>query len=138
VESKKKESDCWVSMVKTGLTEELIRVEEPLDRRQYNLDDVLLALRPELIHLMKEREGHINSFRASIVNSVYMGDYYRVLVKTRDSSELSVKISPEAYRKYAGEKELEFFFNANCVTTIYEKEKGVMLKTVEDRFIPAV
>ncbi len=138
VESKKKESDCWVSMVKTGLSEELIRVEEPLDRFQFNLDDVLLALRPELIHLMKEREGHINSFRASIVNSVYMGDYYRVLVKTRDSSELSVKISPEAYRKYAGEKELEFFFNADCVTTIYEKEKGVMLKTVEDKFIPAV
>ncbi|MGN1101845.1 MAG: TOBE domain-containing protein, partial [Huintestinicola sp.] len=104
---------------------------EPLDRRQFNLDDVLLALRPELIHLMKNRSGHINSFRASIVNNVYMGDYYKVLIRVPDGSELNVKISPEAYRQYAGEKELEFFFNADCVTTIYEKEKGVMLKTIE-------
>lgn len=126
--SRAKEESCYVSMIKTGLSEEPVRVEEPLDRRQYNLDDVLIALRPELIHLMKNRSGHINSFRGSMINSVYMGDYYKALVRTADGKELSVKISPEAYRQYSRENELEFFFNADCVTTIYEKERGVMLK----------
>lgn len=128
--SKEKTPEAYVSIVKTGLSDTPVRVEEPLNSRQYNLEDVILAVRPELIHLMKNRYGHINSFRASIINSVYMGDYYRVLVKTADGGELNVKISPEAYRQYAGEKELDFFFNADCVTTIYEKEKGVMLKTL--------
>ena len=64
VVSKFKENGAMVSLVKTGLSEEPVRVEEPLDRRQYNLDDVLLALRPELIHLMKNRSGPINSFKA--------------------------------------------------------------------------
>ena len=131
VVSKSKESDCWVSMVETGLSDTPIRVEEPLDRRQYNMEDVLLAIRPELIHLMKDRPGHLNSFMGEILNSVYMGDYYRVLVRTADGNELNVKISPEAFNHYAGQKKLEFFFNANCVTTIYEREKGVMLKLVE-------
>ena len=128
VVSKFKENGAMVSLVKTGLSEEPVRVEEPLDRRQYNLDDVLLALRPELIHLMKNRSGHINSFKAELLNSVYMGDYYKALIRTADRNELNVKISPEAYKQYSGEKELEFFFNADCVTTIYEKEKGVMLR----------
>lgn len=132
VVSKFKENGAMVSLVKTGLSEEPVRVEEPLDRRQYNLDDVLLALRPELIHLMKNRSGHINSFKAELLNSVYMGDYYKALIRTADGNELNVKISPEAYKQYSGEKELEFFFNADCVTTIYEKEKGVMLKIVEN------
>lgn len=132
VVSKFKENGVMVSLVKTGLSEEPVRVEEPLDRRQYNLDDVLLALRPELIHLMKNRSGHINSFKAELLNSVYMGDYYKALIRTADGNELNVKISPEAYKQYSGEKELEFFFNADCVTTIYEKEKGVMLKIVEN------
>lgn len=132
VVSKFKENGAMVSLVKTGLSEETVRVEEPLDRRQYNLDDVLLALRPELIHLMKNRSGHINSFKAELLNSVYMGDYYKALIRTADGNELNVKISPEAYKQYSGEKELEFFFNADCVTTIYEKEKGVMLKIVEN------
>lgn len=132
VVSKFKENGAMVSLVKTGLSEEPVRVEEPLDRRQYNLDDVLLALRPELIHLMKNRSGHINSFKAELLNSVYMGDYYKALIRTADRNELNVKISPEAYKQYSGEKELEFFFNADCVTTIYEKEKGVMLKIVEN------
>lgn len=132
VVSKFKENGAMVSLVKTGLSEEPVRVEEPLDRRQYNLDDVLLALRPELIHLMKNRSGHINSFKAELLNSVYMGDYYKALIRTADGNELNVKISPEAYKHYSGEKELEFFFNADCVTTIYEKEKGVMLKIVEN------
>lgn len=61
-----------------------------------------------------------------------MGDYYKALIRTADGNELNVKISPEAYKQYSGEKELEFFFNADCVTTIYEKEKGVMLKIVEN------
>lgn len=130
-----KENGCRVSMVQTGLCDEPVRIEEPLDRRQYGVDDVLLALRPELIHLMKNRSGHINSFKASIINSVYMGDYYKVLIRTADNNELSVKISPEAYKQYSGETELEFFFNANCVTTIYEKEKGVMLKTIDDKYV---
>lgn len=132
VVSKFKENGAMVSLAKTGLSEEPVRVEEPLDRRQYNLDDVLLALRPELIHLMKNRSGHINSFKAELLNSVYMGDYYKALIRTADGNELNVKISPEAYKQYSGEKELEFFFNADCVTTIYEKEKGVMLKIVEN------
>lgn len=132
VVSKFKENGAMVSLVKTGLSEEPVRVEEPLDRRQYNLDDVLLALRPELIHLMKNRSGHINSFKAELLNSVYMGDYYKALIRTADGNELNVKISPEAYKQYSGEKELEFFFNADCVTTIYEKEKGEMLKIVEN------
>ena len=132
VVSKFKENGAMVSLVKTGLSEEPVRVEEPLDRRQYNLDDVLLALRPELIHLMKNRSGHINSFKAELLNSVYMGDYYKALIRTADGNELNVKISPEAYKQYSGEKKLEFFFNADCVTTIYEKEKGVMLKIVEN------
>ena len=132
VVSKFKENGAMVSLVKTGLSEEPVRVEEPLDSRQYNLDDVLLALRPELIHLMKNRSGHINSFKAELLNSVYMGDYYKALIRTADGNELNVKISPEAYKQYSGEKELEFFFNADCVTTIYEKEKGVMLKIVEN------
>ena len=132
VVSKFKENGAMVSLVKTGLSEEPVRVEEPLDRRQYNLDDVLLALRPELIHLMKNRSGHISSFKAELLNSVYMGDYYKALIRTADGNELNVKISPEAYKQYSGEKELEFFFNADCVTTIYEKEKGVMLKIVEN------
>lgn len=132
VVSKFKENGAIVSLVKTGLSEEPVRVEEPLDRRQYNLDDVLLALRPELIHLMKNRSGHINSFKAELLNSVYMGDYYKALIRTADGNELNVKISPEAYKQYSREKELEFFFNADCVTTIYEKEKGVMLKIVEN------
>ena len=132
VVSKFKENGAMVSLVKTGLSEEPVCVEEPLDRRQYNLDDVLLALRPELIHLMKNRSGHINSFKAELLNSVYMGDNYKALIRTADGNELNVKISPEAYKQYSGEKELEFFFNADCVTTIYEKEKGVMLKIVEN------
>lgn len=132
VVSKFKENGAMVSLAKTRLSEEPVRVEEPLDRRQYNLDDVLLALRPELIHLMKNRSGHINSFKAELLNSVYMGDYYKALIRTADGNELNVKISPEAYKQYSGEKELEFFFNADCVTTIYEKEKGVMLKIVEN------
>lgn len=132
VVSKFKENGAMVSLAKTGLSEEPVHVEEPLDRRQYNLDDVLLALRPELIHLMKNRSGHINSFKAELLNSVYMGDYYKALIRTADGNELNVKISPEAYKQYSGEKELEFFFNADCVTTIYEKEKGVMLKIVEN------
>ena len=61
-----------------------------------------------------------------------MGDYYKVLIKTKDGSELNVKISPEAFSQYSSQKTLEFFFNANCVTTIFEKEKGVMLKLVEE------
>lgn len=129
--SKSKENGCCVSMVKTGLSDTPIRVEEPLDRRQYNLEDVLLAIRPELIHLMKDRPGHLNSFTADIINSVYMGDYYRVLARTADGKELNIKISPEAYSHYASSKRLEFFFNANCVVTIYEREKGVMLKTID-------
>lgn len=132
VVSKEKTDSCWVSMVQTGLSSTPVRVEEPLDSRQFNLEDVLLALRPELIHLMKDRTGHINSFTADIINSVYMGDYYKVLIKTADGNELNVKISPEAFNQYASQKRLEFFFNANCVTTIYEKEKGVMLKLVEE------
>ena len=119
-------------MVQTGLSDTPVRVEEPLDSRQFNLEDVLLALRPELIHLMKDRTGHINSFTADIINSVYMGDYYKVLIRTADGNELNVKISPEAFSQYASQKRLEFFFNANCVTTIYEREKGVMLKLVEE------
>lgn len=84
VVSKFKENGAMVSLVKTGLSEEPVRVEEPLDRRQYNLDDVLLALRPELIHLMKNRSGHINSFKAELLNSVYMGDNYKALIRTAD------------------------------------------------------
>lgn len=132
VVSKSRESSCVVSMVQTGLSDVPIRVEEPLDKRQYNMEDVLLAVRPELIHLMKDRTGHINSFKGNIVNSVYMGDYFRTMVKTADGSSLNVKISPEAYKQYSGHGELEFFFNPDCVTTIYERERGVMLKVVED------
>ena len=120
-------------MIKTGISDKPIRVEEPLNKRQYNMQDVLLAVRPELIHLMKDRTGHINSFKAKILNSVYMGDYYRTLIKTADGNTLNVKISPEAYRQYSSFDELEFFFNPDCVTTIYEKEKGVMLKVVEEK-----
>lgn len=131
--SKSKEADCVVSMVKTGISDTPVRVEEPLNKRQYNMEDVLLAVRPELIHLMKDRTGHINSFKAKILNSVYMGDYYRTLIQTADGNTLNVKISPEAYRQYSSFGELEFFFNPDCVTTIYEKEKGVMLKVIEEK-----
>ncbi|MGN0691209.1 MAG: TOBE domain-containing protein, partial [Oscillospiraceae bacterium] len=82
--------------------------------------------------LMKNRTGHINSFKGNIVSSVYMGDYFKVLVQTADGNQLNVKVSPEAYKEYSGLPEQEFFFNADCVTTIYEKEKGVMLKTVNE------
>lgn len=132
VVSKTKENGKYVNMVRTGLTDELIRVEEPLDKRQYDMEDVVLAIRPELIHLMKNRAGHINSFKGKIVSSVYMGDYFKVLVQTADGNQLNVKVSPEAYKEYSGLPEQEFFFNADCVTTIYEKEKGVMLKTVNE------
>lgn len=132
VVSKSHENDRIVIMVKTGISDVPIRVEEPLERRQYNKEDVLLAVRPELIHLMKDRVDHINSFTAEILDSVYMGDYYRTVIKTKDGNTLDVKISPEAYRQYSNYRELEFFFNADCIITIYEREKGVMLKTIED------
>lgn len=131
VVSKKLENDRIVTMVQTGLSKEPMRVEEPASYRKYNLKDIILAIRPELIHLMKERKGHTNSFKGKIVNSVYMGDYVRAQVMIADGSTLNVKISPEAFRQYGGENELEFFFNPDCVTTIYEREKGVMLKTVD-------
>lgn len=131
VVSKKLENDRIVTMVQTGLSKEPMRVEEPASYRKYNLKDIILAIRPELIHLMKERKGHTNSFKGKIVNSVYMGDYVRAQVMIDDGSTLNVKISPEAFRQYGGENELEFFFNPDCVTTIYEREKGVMLKTVD-------
>lgn len=131
VVSKKLEDDCIVTMVKTGLSKEPMRVEEPTSYCRYNLKDIILAVRPELIHLMKERKGHINSFKGKIVNSVYMGDYVRAQVQLADKSVIKVKISPEAFRQYGDSGELEFFFNPDCVTTIYEREKGVMLKTVD-------
>ncbi|MDO4945588.1 MAG: ABC transporter ATP-binding protein [Ruminococcus sp.] len=131
VVSKKLENDRIVTMVQTGLSKEPMRVEEPASYRKYNLKDIILAIRPELIHLMKERKGHTNSFKGKIINSVYMGDYVRAQVMIADGSTLNVKISPEAFRQYGGENELEFFFNPDCVTTIYEREKGVMLKTVD-------
>lgn len=131
VVSKKLEDDCIVTMVQTGLSKEPMRVEEPTSYCKYNLKDIILAVRPELIHLMKERKGHINSFKGKIVNSVYMGDYVRAQVQLADESVIKVKISPEAFRQYGESGELEFFFNPDCVTTIYEREKGVMLKTID-------
>jgi spermidine/putrescine ABC transporter ATP-binding subunit len=130
--SKEREDDCYASLIKTGLSSVPFRVEEPLSRRQFNLEDVLLALRPELIHLMKNRPGHINSFKADVLDSVYMGDYYKMRIGTDDGNTLDVKVSPEAFREFAHENRLEFFFNADCVTTIYEKEKGVMLKNFDE------
>ena len=116
-------------MVQTGISDTPIRVEEPRAKRQYNMDDILLAVRPELIHLMKERTGHINSFKAELLESIYLGDSVKVKIKTKDQNTMDVKLSLEAFKRYAGNDQLEFFFNADCITTIYEREKGVMLVT---------
>lgn len=129
--SRQKQADGFAITVKTGLSDEPFTIREPLDKPQYDLEDVLLAIRPELIHLMKDRPDHINAFRGSIDSSVYMGDYFRTLVTTQDGQTLNVKISPEAYKQYGTCSELTFFFNPDCATTIYEKERGVMLKVVD-------
>ena len=122
-------TDTVVTMVQTGISDTPIRVEEPRAKRQYNMDDILLAVRPELIHLMKERTGHINSFKAELLESIYLGDSVKVKIKTKDQNTMDVKLSLEAFKRYASNDQLEGFFNADCITTIYEREKGVMLVT---------
>lgn len=122
---------CLKTTVKTGLSDEPFTIEEDLSVRQYKMKDVLLAIRPEMIHLMKERPEHVNSFTAKLLDSVYLGDSVKLKIELRNGQQIDVKLSVEAFRRYAGASELEFFFNPDCVTTIYEKERGVMLNTVE-------
>lgn len=129
---KKIEGDVAVTIISCGLSQKPIRIEEPASRRQYHLEDVLIALRPEMIHLMKERDGHENSFFAQVLGSVYMGDSVKLKVKIESGQELDVKLSLEAFRRYGGNDRLEFFFNPNCATTIYEKENGKMLLTIDE------
>lgn len=132
VVEKTREGDTLVTMVKTSLSDAPIRVEEPYSKRKINLEDVLVAIRPELIHLMKERGPRINSFKAKLINSAYIGDNVRVLIETESKVQLNLKLSPETFARYGQEEELEFFFNPDVAATIYHKEKGVMLKTVEE------
>lgn len=129
--SRTREAEYLVTTVQTDISEEPIRVEESLKKRQINLEDVLISIRPELIHLMKDREERDNSFKAKLLNHVYLGDCVKLLIETKSGRKLNIKLSPEAFSRYGGENELEFFFNPNVTATIYHKEKGVMLKTIE-------
>lgn len=113
--------------VQTGLCSQAIRIDAGKNASQYDLPDVLVAIRPEVIHLMKDRPEHINSFKAKMVGHVFLGDSVSVKIAIKNGEEMSVKMSNEAFNRYKDHKELEFFFNPDCVTTIYEKEFGQML-----------
>lgn len=126
---KQRDGDYMVSTVLTGLSPEPFVIKElAVNKAGYNLQEVLVAVRPEMIHLMKDRVDKINSFKVDNVANVYLGDSVSMKFKTADGNMLAAKISPESFRKYGSDAQLDLYFNPDGATIIYEKEYGKALQ----------
>ncbi|OON92061.1 MAG: hypothetical protein ATN34_01255 [Epulopiscium sp. Nele67-Bin002] len=125
-----KENGKLVTLVNTALSDKPIRVEECEDKRKFHLPNVLVAVRPEAIHLAKQPNSNVNVFKGKIISHVYLGESVSVVVETRDKTMLTIRLTPEAFIDYSVDKELEFYFNPNFAITIYQQEKGVMLNAI--------
>lgn len=89
-------------------------------------DQHLIAVRPENIHVAKDGEKYINTFKATVLQTVYLGDGVNLKVAAKQK-EINIKLSMEEYRLIEGRKNAIFYFNTDMVSVLYGEKIGKRL-----------
>lgn len=126
---KKEQKDDFVySSVQTGFRKEPFQIKEIKGPKTgYQLENVLLAVRPEMLHLKEDDTPRPNTFRVKNVDNIYLGDSVNMKLVTENGQELALKLSPEVFQEHGSKKELDLYFNPDGAIIIYEIEYGQTL-----------
>lgn len=83
-----------------------------------NEKEPYFALRPEDIHLAEDNLNYDNTFEASLVESIYLGQYVKAKAQVQDLS-LNITLDVREFRNLKDLKHVKFYFDANHTALLY-------------------
>jgi putative spermidine/putrescine transport system ATP-binding protein len=79
---------------------------------------ILIAIRPENIHVVREGTTYTNIYKATVLEKTYIGDSFRVEARTDTNEQLTIKLPYVASRGIVVGDEIQVGWNANDASLI--------------------